>query len=240
MTQSTHQYLANWYESEAGKRFATLLEHMFAPKLEARFGYFAIQMGGEWLGKRLLDLSPVSGRYRLGLDERADVRAAPMALPIAADSVDLVILPHTLSDAGDFYATLREVDRVLMPEGQVMILEMDPWTVWGTWQRLRYGESRYYSQMRVKEALDVLGFQTMACDTVSMLGADWSRYFSSWPKSSKLFDLLGAHYRGCYILSATKKVVRMKPLKQRWSTRPKLIQGGLAEPAARGVKHVSD
>lgn len=240
MTQSTIEFLDNWYESEAGRRFCGQLEQLFAPKLEARFGYFAVQLGGEWLGKRLLDLSPVSSRFRLGRDEQADALCDITTLPIESDSVDLVILPHALCRAQDFYATLREVDRVLVAEGQLMIIEMDPWTLWGTWQRWRRPESRYYSQMRVKEALGVLGFQTMACDTVPMLGADWSRFFRGWPKSAKLFDLLVAHFRGSYVLSATKKVVRLTPLKKRWSSRPRLIQGGMAEPAARGLKHVRD
>jgi SAM-dependent methyltransferase len=58
------------------------------------------------------------------------------ALPFPNASIDLVVLPHTLEVARDPHLTLREVERVLVPEGRVMILGFNPASMWGLRQRL--------------------------------------------------------------------------------------------------------
>lgn len=62
------------------------------------------------------------------------------ALPFDANSLDLVVLPHALELARDPHLALREVDRVLRPEGRVVIVGFNPGSLWGVrqrWGRLR-------------------------------------------------------------------------------------------------------
>src|ERR1019366_694210 len=59
------------------------------------------------------------------------------ALPFDAASLDLVVLPHALELARDPHRTLREVERVLVPEGRVLIIGFNPASLWGTRQRPR-------------------------------------------------------------------------------------------------------
>ena len=58
------------------------------------------------------------------------------ALPFESASLDLVVLPHSLELARDPHLTLREVERVLVPEGRVLILGFNPASLWGLRQRL--------------------------------------------------------------------------------------------------------
>jgi SAM-dependent methyltransferase len=67
-----------------------------------------------------------------------DAVSAPNALAIAADSIDAVLLPHTLELANDPHAVLREVDRILRPDGNLVVLGFNPWGWWG----LRHVASR--------------------------------------------------------------------------------------------------
>jgi SAM-dependent methyltransferase len=53
------------------------------------------------------------------------------ALPFPDSSVDLVVLPHALELARDPHHTLREVERVLVPEGRVVISGFNPVSLWG-------------------------------------------------------------------------------------------------------------
>lgn len=57
------------------------------------------------------------------------------ALPFESNSLDLVVLPHALELARDPHLTLREVERVLMPEGRVVIVGFNPTSLWGMRQR---------------------------------------------------------------------------------------------------------
>jgi SAM-dependent methyltransferase len=58
------------------------------------------------------------------------------ALPFDSQSLDLVVLPHALELARDPHLALREVERVLVPEGRVVIVGFNPASLWGLRQRL--------------------------------------------------------------------------------------------------------
>ena len=58
------------------------------------------------------------------------------ALPFDSNSLDLVVLPHALELARDPHLALREVERVLVPEGRVLIVGFNPASLWGLRQRL--------------------------------------------------------------------------------------------------------
>lgn len=70
--------------------------------------------------------------------EGADAISAPDAMAVASDSIDAVLLPHTLELADDPHAVLREVDRILRPDGNLVVLGFNPWGWWG----LRHALSR--------------------------------------------------------------------------------------------------
>lgn len=57
------------------------------------------------------------------------------ALPLPSDSIDLVLLPHTLELSHDPHQALREVARVLRPEGRVVVVGFNPASLWGLRQR---------------------------------------------------------------------------------------------------------
>ena len=74
-----------------------------------------------------------------GLSLRCDFES----LPFPSNSLDLVVMPHALELARDPHHTLREVARVLMPEGKVVIAGFNPASLWGLWQRMgRWGVQR--------------------------------------------------------------------------------------------------
>ena len=65
-------------------------------------------------------------------------------LPFATQSLDLVVLPHVLEFAAHPHQVLREVERVLIPEGQLIICGFNPASLWGLRQGLhRIGANSY-------------------------------------------------------------------------------------------------
>ena len=52
-------------------------------------------------------------------------------LPFPSETLDLMVLPHALELAEDPHGCLREVSRVLRPQGQVLILGFQSWSLWG-------------------------------------------------------------------------------------------------------------
>jgi SAM-dependent methyltransferase len=100
------------------------------------------------------------------------------ALPFPNASVDLVVLPHSLELARDPHQALREVERVLVPEGRVIIVGFNPMSLWGLRQRVgrmvrglglkrgsglflpRAGE--FIGYRRLRDWLRLLGFEVEA------------------------------------------------------------------------------
>ena len=64
-----------------------------------------------------------------------DIRCHFDALPIKTQSLDLVVMPHTLDLARNPHDTLREVDRVLVPDGRIVISGFNSASLWGAAQR---------------------------------------------------------------------------------------------------------
>ena len=109
------------------------------------------------------------------------------ALPFANQSLDLVVLPHALEFARDPHHTLREVERVLVPEGRVVIVGFNPHSLWGlrqligrAGQRLRMQGDRDPSQLFLPRAGDFIAHRRLA---------DWLRLLG--------FELSGSRF-GCY------------------------------------------
>ena len=115
--------------------------------LEDVFGFSALQLGLPQLdllrGNRIpLHVLALSEREPDAPSFPARFRAEFTSLPLATESQDLVVLPHTLDFAGNDEAarqTLREAARVLMPEGRILLTAFNPVGLWNIRQKLHRG-----------------------------------------------------------------------------------------------------
>lgn len=95
------------------------------------FGYHAIQLGEPELDGLRANRMP----HRWLIDAGGDADALCEALPFQSNTLDLVVLPHTFERSLDAHQSLREVERVLVPEGRVIIAGLNPFSLWGLRQR---------------------------------------------------------------------------------------------------------
>lgn len=119
------------------------------------FGYHALQLGlpelqglrANRMPHRWVATDSMQATQSLPLPSEAEPISLPFdanaalycdfdALPFPNQSLDLLVLPHALELSRDPHLTLREVERVLVPEGRVMILGFNPASMWGLRQRL--------------------------------------------------------------------------------------------------------
>jgi len=97
------------------------------------FGFRAAQAGLPEVD--FLRCNRIPYRFSLGLDSGATLIADPLQVPLANQSLDLLVLPHALELTDDPRHVLREVERVLVPEGRVVICGLNPVSLWGMRQR---------------------------------------------------------------------------------------------------------
>jgi SAM-dependent methyltransferase len=224
------------------------------------FGYHALQMG--WPALHSLRSNRMPHRWMVGTEFEppcaADVFASgtspefdvcfdSRAWPWGADSLDLVVLPHALERSADPHACLREVERVLIPEGQVLITGLNPMSFWG-WQYKRQAhgktpdatgfESGLIGYRRLRDWLRLLGFEVQ----VSRF-AGWTPALASerWMRKLDALDVLGQRWwpilGGVYLIFATKRVPGGRLLDgRRW--RAVRSPAAAAVPLARSDSHI--
>ena len=152
-----------------------------------------------------------------------DLLANPVALPFASGSLDLVVLPHTLELSIDPHAALREVERVLVPEGSVVISGFNPFSLWGARRLVAKRTAavpwtgHFRSAMRIRDWLTLLGFEVQG----SAFGAYAPPAGSpSWLERWRFMDRAGPRWwpvlGGSYLLHGVKRVHGMRLITPQW------------------------
>ena len=136
--------LAQWLESEPGQYVQRWEQNCFDKMVADVFGYHALQIGlpsFDLLRANRMPFKAYAGA-ELPAVPAADwaglVLTEPELLPFDSQSVDLLVLPHGLEASAHPHQVLREVERVLVPEGRVVISGFNPWSLWGLRHRTPY------------------------------------------------------------------------------------------------------
>src|SRR5438093_109148 len=155
--------LADWFETPKGGYVLAWERGQFDAAVEDVFGYNAVQLGLP--GLDFLRESRIPLKVRAGLEPGCGLRSEPVQLPLAAQSIDLLALPHVLEFSAQPHAILREAERVLMPEGSIVISGFNPLSLWGAARALRWERrqvpwcGRFIGLLRLKDWLSLLGFE---------------------------------------------------------------------------------
>jgi len=214
---------------------------LLSAALEDVFGWELLQIGAWGNARELLAGSRTRRKSLIAaaaFPGGANIIARPSALPVIGDCVDAALLPHTLEFAPDPYAVLREVDRVLVGEGQLLVLGFRPWSLWGMrarWSRSGFppGMRRVLSERLLREWLVLLGFEVVAMQRYLYL-SPWSRGLSTGEGTGRMLRA-GLTYPlpgGAYLLKARKRVYTLTPVRPRLREKPAVI-GGLVKPTTR-------
>lgn len=149
------------------------------------------------------------------------------ALPFPSGSLDLVLMPHALELARDPHLTLREVERVLLPEGRLLITGFNPASLWGMRQRIgRLRRRAGFSEVQglyLPRAGDFIGYWRLR-DWLRLLGFEieagrfgcWRPPIASaaWLERWRWLDRVGAHwwpvFGALYFVVAVKRVRGMR------------------------------
>ena len=127
------------------------------------FGFRAVQIGLPEVD--FLRQNRISHRLTVALEHGAALAADPLQLPLATQSIDLVVLPHVLEGHHNPHDVLREVARVLMPEGQVVISGFNTTSLWRLRQVFTFHrngapwDAKFIGLLRLRDWLRVLGFE---------------------------------------------------------------------------------
>jgi len=242
--------LREWYRSELGQRLLEQEKKTLEPLIAQLFGYHLLQVGvvtEESLlhtsliqNCMILDIN-MGSVHLVDTDFKGKVFAGlPDALPVASDSLDVMLLPHVLEFSRDPHQVLREIDRALIPEVHVIISGFNPWSSWLIWRMaLSWRKKppwcgRFMSLAQLKDWLRLLGFDIISVQHVFYrppIQHDGIMDKLSFIESigQKFWPIYGASYT----LVAKKRVFTFTPIKPRWKRR-RFVTGNVIESQNRG------
>ena len=212
--------LDGWLETAQGRYVSEWESATVDNAVADVFGFNALQLGLPQFD--FLRANRIPLRQKAGDSGTVDVLCELAALPFASNSTDLVVLPHVLEFSMDAHQILREVERILIPEGHLIILGFNPISLWGLRNRFdRSGcfpwHGTYLSLARLKDWLQLLGFEVdrpvPGCHVPPCDQEAWLKRWQFMERGGgRWWGLPG----GAYLLHAIKRTHAMRLITPKW------------------------
>lgn len=242
-----HELVNQWFESPQGQ---DLLKHergLCDQILPDMFGYHLLQMGFG-APQILCESSPI--HHRVYVAEKSVGGSMPLVisglddLAIATDSIDVAVLHHCLDFTLHPQRVLREVSRVVIPGGKIVIVGFNPWSLWGLWRIVKSQSAhvpwcgRFLSPYRLSDWLGVLDMHVDGYESTQFgIPAPPTRFMAMNGWLNQLGGHWWNHMGAVYVMVATKRVSRMIPLRPAVrAIKPALIPIPLkTQPTSRNI-----
>ncbi|MDH5480762.1 MAG: class I SAM-dependent methyltransferase [Nitrosomonas sp.] len=210
-----------WFETSLGQYLIDHEYQYFDQVVTNIFGYNAIQIG--WSQFDFLRLNRMPLKFAIESENGSSLKASPDFLPIKTESIDLVLMPHVLEFNKNPHQILREVHRILRPEGHIVISGFNPMSFWGTRHYFKSSRNEFpwnghfIALPRVKDWLKLLNFE--------MAGGRLYCYIppfkqEKWRQRFKFMEAAGDRWwpisGGVYFLHAIKHKHGMHIIKPAW------------------------
>lgn len=253
----------DWLASPQGRNLLAAEVLEIRRVLDGVFGDHLVQIGG-WGGgvflkaARTRRTAVVADRLAAG----AGVLSHLDELAIPTDSVDAVLLAHVLEFHADPHTVLREAERILRPDGHLIVVGFNPHGFWGlrhflSRRRFPPGAHHLISERRLRDWLRLLNlsvqdsrfyhFQLPFARTVRRPAGAPARVSprasSARPAVRRLRGMSGSIWRrirswppfgACYITTSRKEMYTVTPVRPVWQRRRRLV-GGLVNPTTRNA-----
>ncbi len=228
--------LARWLETAPGQYVKAWEQKQIDGMVVNAFGYHAIQIGlPHWdllSANRIPYKGNAAGLLETGAERAVAIIADPEYLPFDTQSIDLLVLPHVLECSSDPHRVLREAERVLMPEGRVVISGFNPWSLWGGRDRIPgldplmpVPAHMQVSLARLKDWFKLLSFEVdrgrFGCYAPPCTSQAWlDRWAFMEPAGDRWWPVCGA----VYVVSAVKRVSGIRLVGPEWKKARKRVR----------------
>lgn len=231
-----------WYALPAGSAALVRLQGSVRQMVADIFGYHALEIGalagqGRFLAESRIAHQVVMGAAAL---DGVGMLGATEHLPFAANNIDLVVASHVLDCTCQPHQVLREIERVLVPEGHLILIGFNPFSLKGIGQLRHWfspagAQCHYYPLFRVRDWLSLLGFEVITACAPHFCTPSAGH---THPKHAGWGQWLGALHLltgSVYVIHAKKKVSNMTPLLTSRKVKAVLRPGMAVNPSAGRV-----
>jgi SAM-dependent methyltransferase len=167
------QFLFTLYQTPRGKLLQAMETQYLKRAITSSCKQHQLQIGGLGWEAEFIDCSlyqnyVILDGKNLGCKSAQKINAKAFSLPIKSESMDLVIIPHLLEFDAQRFQTMREVNRIIKPGGELIILNLNPYSFsvrfQFLWDRKLADSWRAYfiSKARILDWLKLMNFEILA------------------------------------------------------------------------------
>jgi hypothetical protein len=132
--QKKHYHALNeWFQTPLGLCVANEFSSQLEPINNYLKGETLLQLGNcglnPWLKSLNFNRKWIASPFNLG--STINLECSLNQIPLNRNSLDCVLAPLTLEPFGTNYSLIDEIDRVLKPMGFIVLLSINPWSLWG-------------------------------------------------------------------------------------------------------------
>lgn len=208
-------FLFAWYQTPRGKLLQQLEAEYLQRSITVSCQQTILQIGGldwenEYIDCSLYKNFTVLDAKSLGCHKTRKIQAKSYNLPLQSNCVDMIIMPHLLEFDASRFQTMREVERVLKPEGILIVLNFNPWSLWVRYQYLwdkKLADSwggHFISRSRILDWLKLLNFEVSVATEFHL-----DSFKTSYGKSIRRKNLF---FASAYAIKAIKRRYTLIPL----------------------------
>jgi len=251
LKKSKIESLSTWYQTQSGQATLTKLDEQCTEILSEIFGYYAVETGVLSGEHSLLQQTRIATSFSLidksrscvlpemkkrvegdQLETFSSIISSNEQLPLATDNIDLVVGTHVLELSKDPHQVLREIDRVLVPEGHCILIGFNPFAISGLGKLLKEKVSKnedsfkLRSASRVRDWFSLLGFEVLDVHYMGLRpNVKNKKLFEGLSKLEDWSEIAGPLLGKLYMIHVKKQVVAMTPYKKVWRA-PAVLSGG--------------
>jgi SAM-dependent methyltransferase len=208
-------FLFAWYQTPRGKLLKELETDYLKKSITVSCQQHILQVGGlgwegDFIDCTLYKNYTILDAKGLGCENARKIRAKAYCLPIQTDSMDMVIVPHLLEFDSHRFQTMREIERVLKPEGILVVLNFNPLSFWVRYQFLwdkKMADSwggHFIFRSRILDWLKLLNFEVAISSKFNL--------DSVTSKQGKFISEGYSYFYTAYAIKAIKRRYNIIPL----------------------------
>ncbi|UOF93571.1 MAG: methyltransferase domain-containing protein [Bordetella sp.] len=223
--------LIQWFQTPEGEQFINWEQSQFDSIVTNAFGYQAWQISfgnKNFLRKNRIPFKAFIDTsfplYKIAKNWQGCVITELEYMPFESQSIDLFLLPHVFERSKNPYFVLRELSRVIIPEGRILISGFNPWSLWhinnfllNKKRSFPLQSSSLVSFYKLKNWLELLSFDLDivcfgGCIPICTIKKYLNRYYFTKNFGNCCFCLISP----IYIISAIKRCMSLPLMKPYW------------------------
>ena len=235
--------LQAWSKSACGREILQEQKAQMDDLLKDLFGYHLLELSS-LSNTSMASECPINHHFRLfpEVGNGVGALADPEQLPLADESLDLVILHHMLEYSSNPHQLLREANRVLIPRGHLLIVGFNPFSLQGVVKFFAqyFSSNRCWRRHSLNRARLVDWLNLLDCEPVEVQRGFYRPPINQqkvlsllefWERTCRFLNL---PFGGYYVLLACKQRLSVTPIKPAWgrfNPMPGLVLGDSAHSA---------